>query len=95
MGGGEQHLPVDIEELHNLAVDNEEETYIDPHTGFMVFTAYAHWKRGPFLFFFFSSVFLFSLLFSFIHYPSQENAVGTHVVIAPMVMPMLEKEGRK
>eukprot|EP00009_Paramoeba_aestuarina_P016617 CAMPEP_0201533354 /NCGR_PEP_ID=MMETSP0161_2-20130828/52954_1 /ASSEMBLY_ACC=CAM_ASM_000251 /TAXON_ID=180227 /ORGANISM="Neoparamoeba aestuarina, Strain SoJaBio B1-5/56/2" /LENGTH=88 /DNA_ID=CAMNT_0047937309 /DNA_START=86 /DNA_END=352 /DNA_ORIENTATION=- len=39
-------LPQDIEDLHHQACENEQETYIDPHTGFTVFTSYGHWRRG-------------------------------------------------
>lgn len=31
---------MDIEELHNLACINQEDTYIDPSTGFKVFTSH-------------------------------------------------------
>ena len=48
-----QPLPQDIEDLHMEACDNEQETYIDPNTGFMVFTAYGHWRRGKIFFHFF------------------------------------------
>eukprot|EP00815_Leptocylindrus_aporus_P013192 CAMPEP_0116074474 /NCGR_PEP_ID=MMETSP0322-20121206/15976_1 /TAXON_ID=163516 /ORGANISM="Leptocylindrus danicus var. apora, Strain B651" /LENGTH=73 /DNA_ID=CAMNT_0003564179 /DNA_START=279 /DNA_END=500 /DNA_ORIENTATION=+ len=37
---------VDIEDIHRKAVANSESTYIDPDTGFMVFTEVAHLKRG-------------------------------------------------
>lgn len=37
---------IDIEELHNLACEDAQETYVDPVTGFLVFTAYGHWVRG-------------------------------------------------
>ena len=36
----------DIEDLHNIAVSKLEQTYIDPATGFTVFTEVAHLKRG-------------------------------------------------
>lgn len=36
----------DIEELHKIAVREGSTTYIDPATGFMVFTELAHLKRG-------------------------------------------------
>lgn len=36
----------DIEELHRLACDQHELTYIDPNTGFTVFTEFAHLQRG-------------------------------------------------
>ena len=37
---------LDIEELHTQAVRAQSKTYIDPGTGFTVFTEYAHLKRG-------------------------------------------------
>ena len=37
---------VDIEDLHKKAVLQKSNTYIDPKTGFTVFTEYAHLKRG-------------------------------------------------
>lgn len=37
---------MDIEELHRLAVDKGSTTYIDPDTGFTVFTELAHQRRG-------------------------------------------------
>ena len=37
---------LDIEELHTQAVREKSNTYIDPETGFMVFTEYSHLKRG-------------------------------------------------
>lgn len=37
---------LDIEDLHNQAVQAKSKTYIDPATGFTVFTEYAHLKRG-------------------------------------------------
>jgi hypothetical protein len=36
----------DIEEAHRRACDRGESTYIDPATGYTVFTAVAHRKRG-------------------------------------------------
>jgi len=36
----------DIEELHTLALREQSRTYIDPATGFTVFTEYSHLKRG-------------------------------------------------
>ena len=36
----------DIEELHRIAVDQGSTTYIDPDTGFTVFTELAHSRRG-------------------------------------------------
>lgn len=36
----------DIEEIHTLAIQAKSKTYIDPATGFTVFTEYAHLKRG-------------------------------------------------
>lgn len=36
----------DIEDLHRQAINNKESTYIDPATGFTVFTELAHLKRG-------------------------------------------------
>mmetsp|Transcript_11857 Transcript_11857/g.16379 ORF Transcript_11857/g.16379 Transcript_11857/m.16379 type:complete len:423 (-) Transcript_11857:199-1467(-) len=36
----------DIEDLHQIAVKSGSNTYIDPSTGFMVFTELAHLKRG-------------------------------------------------
>eukprot|EP01061_Rhynchopus_euleeides_P043462 TRINITY_DN7590_c0_g1_i1.p1 TRINITY_DN7590_c0_g1~~TRINITY_DN7590_c0_g1_i1.p1 ORF type:complete len:352 (+),score=62.42 TRINITY_DN7590_c0_g1_i1:104-1057(+) len=42
---GPRHAP-EIEALHIKALSRGEETYIDPKTGFMVFTAVAHNKRG-------------------------------------------------
>lgn len=37
---------MDIEELHRIACENHQNTYIDPATGFTVFTEYSHLKRG-------------------------------------------------
>lgn len=37
---------LDIEESHKQAVLQKQFTYVDPQTGFMVFTDYAHLKRG-------------------------------------------------
>ena len=37
---------LDIEDLHKHAVLSKSNTYIDPATGFTVFTEYAHLKRG-------------------------------------------------
>ncbi|KAJ9464353.1 Cob(I)yrinic acid a [Diplonema papillatum] len=39
-------LPPEIEELHLAALAKGEETYSDPATGFTVFTALAHNRRG-------------------------------------------------
>jgi cob(I)alamin adenosyltransferase len=39
-------LTVDIEDLHRAAFNRKEKQYIDPVTGFRVFTAYTHLKRG-------------------------------------------------
>jgi len=36
----------DIEDLHIQALQSQSKTYIDPETGFTVFTEYAHLKRG-------------------------------------------------
>jgi cob(I)alamin adenosyltransferase len=36
----------DIEDLHELALKSKSTTYIDPKTGFTVFTEYAHLKKG-------------------------------------------------
>lgn len=41
----EKALPPEIEELHRKAVENNEETYIDPVTGLTVFTRLAHLKK--------------------------------------------------
>ena len=35
-----------IEELHREACEAEEESYIDPETGYSVFTSYYHQERG-------------------------------------------------
>jgi Family of unknown function (DUF5522) len=35
-----------IEELHQKACDLEQDTYIDPESGYMVLTSKAHLKRG-------------------------------------------------
>jgi len=37
---------MDIEELHNLACKNNQNSYIDPKTGFFVFTENFHRNRG-------------------------------------------------
>jgi len=34
------------DEIHSKACENKEETYIDPNSGYMVFTTYSHLKRG-------------------------------------------------
>jgi hypothetical protein len=36
----------DIEVLHRSACELKQSTYIDPATGYKVFTAFAHEKRG-------------------------------------------------
>lgn len=36
----------DIEEIHTRAISQKSRTYIDPATGFTVFTEYSHLKRG-------------------------------------------------
>mmetsp|Transcript_143 Transcript_143/g.519 ORF Transcript_143/g.519 Transcript_143/m.519 type:complete len:334 (-) Transcript_143:125-1126(-) len=36
----------EIEELHRLACERREETYVDPASGLTVFTEYAHRERG-------------------------------------------------
>ena len=36
----------EIEELHRKACEEKKDTYVDPHTGYLVFTSYAHLKRG-------------------------------------------------
>ena len=43
---GASPLPPDIEQLHLSSVMNGEETYKDPKTGYQVFTAIAHNRRG-------------------------------------------------
>ena len=35
-----------IDELHRLACEKGEDTYIDPATGYQVLTSQAHLKRG-------------------------------------------------
>jgi hypothetical protein len=35
-----------IEELHYLACENGQDTYIDPQSGYLVLTSQAHLKRG-------------------------------------------------
>ena len=35
-----------IEELHRLACEKDQETYIDPESGYQVLTSQAHLKRG-------------------------------------------------
>jgi hypothetical protein len=35
-----------IEELHCLACENGQDTYIDPESGYLVLTSQAHLKRG-------------------------------------------------
>ena len=43
----EANAPItDIEELHHQAILDKQSTYIDPATGFTVFTELAHLKRG-------------------------------------------------
>ena len=39
-------LSPDLEELHLVACAAGQETYVDPASGYTVFTAFAHWKRG-------------------------------------------------
>jgi len=39
-------LTMDIEDIHKLACENGRDTYIDPGTGYTVFTAHSHRKRG-------------------------------------------------
>lgn len=36
----------EIMERHKTAIDNDDEQYTDPKTGFYVFTAYYLYKRG-------------------------------------------------
>lgn len=38
--------PTDIEDIHRQAILRKQKTYIDPATGFMVFTELSHLKRG-------------------------------------------------
>lgn len=35
-----------IEDLHRIACENEQATYIDPVSGYQVLTSQAHLKRG-------------------------------------------------
>lgn len=37
---------MDIEELHKIACQDKQDTYVDPVSGFSVFTEYHHKKRG-------------------------------------------------
>ena len=37
---------MDIENLHKLACEKKEDTYIDPNTKFLVFTKKYHQERG-------------------------------------------------
>ena len=48
MNGSTQNrgLSPEIEELHRLACEKGERTYIDPATGYTVFTEIVHKKRG-------------------------------------------------
>ena len=39
-------LKMDIEDLHLEACENKSNTYIDPNTGFVVFTSHFHLSRG-------------------------------------------------
>ncbi|PAA74019.1 hypothetical protein BOX15_Mlig015826g4 [Macrostomum lignano] len=39
-------LPPEVQQAHKCAVDRGEDTYIDPATGYRVFTELAHKKRG-------------------------------------------------
>lgn len=39
-------IVIDIEDLHRAAVEQNQTTYLDPTTGFTVFTALAHLRRG-------------------------------------------------
>ena len=39
-------LPKNIEDIHALACAASQETYKDPRTGYTVFTAFSHTKRG-------------------------------------------------
>jgi len=41
-----QSVAMDIEDLHRQACENKSRFYIDPQTGYNVFTAYAHKQRG-------------------------------------------------
>jgi len=36
----------DIEDLHRIACTNGQETYLDPDSGYQVFTALSHLRRG-------------------------------------------------
>jgi hypothetical protein len=39
-------LPPEIEEIHRKACEMKQRFYIDPATGYKVFTAYCHLERG-------------------------------------------------
>jgi len=39
-------IMIGIEELHRLACEKGEDTYIDPTLGYLVLTSQAHLKRG-------------------------------------------------
>lgn len=43
---GRAPLSPEIEECHRAAVEDMRTTYVDPETGFNVFTSIAHKKRG-------------------------------------------------
>jgi len=45
-GGSRAALSPEIEELHRLACAAGRDTYADPSTGYTVFTALSHTKRG-------------------------------------------------
>lgn len=45
-GGSRAPLSPEIEELHRLACAAGRDTYADPSTGYTVFTALSHTKRG-------------------------------------------------
>lgn len=46
MSSSDNDAITDIEELHRKAILDKQSTYIDPSTGFTVFTELAHLKRG-------------------------------------------------
>ncbi len=43
---GQVLLMPSIEELHRRACEKDQDTYIDPASGYQVLTSYAHLKRG-------------------------------------------------
>ena len=58
----------EIEALHHAACEAESETYVDPASGYLVLTRYAHLKRGNWFEWYSCLVIRKSVSISLIHY---------------------------